>query len=514
VMHEEAARRVLLVQSIEETDPDGRLLTLDERRRATAAARETSREPPEVLLERRATRLLDVLAPQAAWVGPLLGSTRFPMAAAWLIPMVAVAVGLMTDALGPERRINILSIPLLGLIVWNVAVYAVMSILWIARSARPRREIGRGAVERESRAPGLWTWVVSAAAEWRARRPLGPRARTSTQVAAVTTSYLSRWRRVAGALFATRVRLLLHLGAALLAVGVLAGAYGRGIAFEYQATWESTFLGPGAVRRLLAILLSPASALLGDPIPDRSTIAALRAPAAGEAAPWVHRYALTTLLIVVVPRALLAAGALRRSRRLAASLPVDLHSPYFLRLTAGGRALARVEVQPYGIRLEARKEATVERMLHELAGDAAEVRVLPIVTYGTDGDDAPGAGPDGASAAGRDGLESWRALVFSLAQTPEAEVHGAVLRRLVGWVGHDDRGRRRGLAVVDASSYRARLSGTGTETQRLAERRRAWDQVAHAAGVDLVHLDLENDGTSTDALDALERGVWPPRTSA
>jgi hypothetical protein len=50
--------------------------------------------------------------------------------------------------------------------------------------------------------------------------------------------------------------------------------------------------------------------------------------------------------------------------------------------------------------------------------------------------------------------------------------------------------------------------------RRLAERRRAWDQVADRAGVTLVHLDLEHDGSSTDALIALERGVWPPRTRA
>jgi hypothetical protein len=510
-MREEAARRVLLVRAIEEADTEGRLLTLDERRRATTAARHASPGAPEALLEHRARRLLDALAPQAAWIGPVLASTRFPMAAVWIIPAAAVAAGLMTDALGPERRINILSIPLLGLIAWNIAVYAVMTALWIAHAASPGREAGRDP-KSERRLPGVWTRLVSTWAEWRARHPLGSRGRTSTQIATVTATYLSHWRRIAGPLFATRVRLLLHLGAALLAVGVLAGAYGRGIAFEYQATWESTFLGPRAVRRLLAILLAPASVVLGDPIPDPTAIAALRAPAAGDAAPWVHRYAVTTLLLVVVPRLLLATAALRRSRRLSAHLPVDLHAPYFLRLTASERALARIDVQPYGLRLQARREATVERMLHELAGDAAEVRILPLVTYGTDPDEA--LGPDDAPARGADSPESWRALVFSLAQTPEEEVHGAILRRLVGWVGHGERGRRRGLALVDGSTYRARLSGTGADRQRLGDRRRAWDQVAHGAGVELVHLNLEGDGTGADALAALERGVWPPRARA
>jgi hypothetical protein len=163
-MREEAARRVLLVQAIEETDPDGRLLTLDERRRATAAAGQRSGGNADDLLEQRAARLLDVLTPHATWVGPLLASTRFPTALAWLIPVLAVAVGLMTDALGPERRINILSFPLLGLIAWNVAVYVVMTTLWITQ-ARPRRERGRGETGRDDRGPGLWAWGVSTWAE-------------------------------------------------------------------------------------------------------------------------------------------------------------------------------------------------------------------------------------------------------------------------------------------------------------------------------------------------------------
>src|SRR4029450_5884561 len=99
-------------------------------------------------------------------------------------------------------------------------------------------------------------------------------------------------------------------------------------------------------------------------------------------------------------------------------------------------------VQPYGIRLEAGKAATIERMLHDLAGDAADVRVTPTVAYGSDPDEVVGTSQDGGSAAGRDGLEAWRPLVFSLAQTPEEEVHGALLRRLVGWVSQGDRGRR------------------------------------------------------------------------
>jgi hypothetical protein len=67
--------------------------------------------------------------------------------------------------------------------------------------------------------------------------------------------------------------------------------------------------------------------------------------------------------------------------------------------------------------------------------------------------------------------------------------------------------------VVDASPYRARLAGTGTEATRIAERQRAWDDVAERAGAPVVHLDLEGAG-GDEALGRLQRGVWPPLASA
>ena len=65
------------------------------------------------------------------------------------------------------------------------------------------------------------------------------------------------WARVAAPLYAARAARILHLAAAALALGVIAGLYVRGLAFEYRATWESTFLDPAQVRALLAAALAP-----------------------------------------------------------------------------------------------------------------------------------------------------------------------------------------------------------------------------------------------------------------
>lgn len=506
-VREESARRVLLVQAIEEADRDGRLLAPQERARASAAAREHATDVAG-MLDRRAAHLLDTVTPRAAWVAPALRTTRFPSTLAWAVPLVAAAAGLLADALGPERRVNILSIPLLGLIVWNLGVYLVLSALALARAMR-RAPVAPGEAGELSGDDGSWSRLLTAWADWRLVRQARARTEGSRVARDVVTAYLARWRRLAAPLFVLRLRGALHAGAAVLAVGVLVGTYGRGLAFEYQATWESTFLDAHGLRIVLVALLGPASVLLGDPIPPAEALAALRAPAAGDAAPWVHRYALTTLIAVVAPRTILAVANLTRARRLAADLPVDLRAPYFLRLQAGGRPPARIEVLPYGAGLDPRGEERLRRLLHDLVGTTADVRIAASAPYGAEPEDAL---PSPAPSADTGGGETWRAIVFSLGQSPEDEVHGAVLRRLAAWVAGDGQGQRRALAVVDAAPYRARLAGTGVEARRLADRRRAWDRLAHDAGATLVHLDLEDPAGDEPALAGLERGVWPART--
>ena len=496
-MREEAAQRVLLVQAVEEADRDGQLLTREERSRATAAAREGAGMSTAELAERRSGPLLELLSARAAWIAPVLRATRFPVGAVWILVAIAGLAGLTTDALGPERRINILSVPILGLILWNFVVYAALFVEAAMRS-------GHGEIRAASR-DGAWGRLLASLADWRARRRLGARGRAAELARRAATSYLGRWRQAAAALFSARVRLLLHLGAALLAIGVLGGAYGRGIAFEYRATWESTFLGPRELRVVLVALLGPASALLGQPIPAPEALALLRAPSSGDAAPWIHRYAVATVMFVLIPRAGLAALAWRRARRLAADLPVDVSAPYFARLAAGARGAVRLDVVPYGGELGSREEAALRRLLGDAVDASADIRVHAPAPYGAEL--AGVFSSEGSAAAGEGAAECWLAIVFSLAQSPEAEVHGDLLTRLVAWTAGAEAGRRRSLVVVDAGPYRARLAGTGAEERRLAERRRAWDLVARPSGLSIVHLDLGAPEVGA-VREHLERAAW------
>jgi GTPase SAR1 family protein len=115
---------------------------------------------------------------------------------------------------------------------------------------------------------------------------------------------------------------ILHGAAAALALGALLAMYWRGLVFDYQALWQSTFLSAQSAYQLVRTVLTPASFLSeffgGLGFPDFHTFEQLRAPAGkGEnAARWIHWYAITVFWVVLLPRGLLALWSHRRAKML------------------------------------------------------------------------------------------------------------------------------------------------------------------------------------------------------
>jgi hypothetical protein len=268
--------------------------------------------------------------------------------------------------------------------------------------------------------------------------------------------------------------------------------YVRGIAFEYRATWESTFLGPAQVHALLVAVLGPAAAVLGQSVPDAAALALIRAPGSGEAASVIHLFAMTALLWVIAPRLALATIDTARARGKARHVVLDLDEPYYRRLLAEYRGdRTNVYAVPYSGELDPAAVDALREGLQRLEGTAVALHVCPSVTYGTEASgwlERALASRGGTSPAPQS--ERWLVLVMSLAQTPESEVHGEVIRQLLE---HAAALRYRLILVVDASGYRRSLAGTQVEERRLEERREAWNRMAARRGLTPLHLDLAED---------------------
>lgn len=466
-MDESAALDVTAARAVETGDRDRVLWSDADREWASRAAAEVVGEGAggEEFLARRARLVLERIGPRQLAVPRTVRALRWRPWVGVTVVLAAFALGLVVDRIGGGSSINLLAPPVFVLLLWNVVVYLALLVRVIVfRGGRP------GPVR------GL---LISLAA---LRTPL-TRHRGGDAGAArrsILTALPEDWARLAAPLYGARAARVLHIAAAATALGVIAGLYIRGLAFEYRATWESTFLGAEQVRALLAVTLAPGSWLTGFPVPDAAALEAIRAPESENAASWMHLLAGTVVAVVVVPRLVLALVAGVLERRRATRLELPLSEPYYQRLISGYLGgPGRIRIIPYSYTLPPEARSGLDAIMARAYGGAAAAVEAP-VAWGDDEAlaDLSVAAPEHAAVLA----------LFSLAATPEPEAHGAFLRalRLGVGAGHPL------IAVIDESGFRARWPD---DADRLAERRTAWrDLVAghHAAAVfvDLTAVDL------------------------
>lgn len=440
-MTEAEARSVLLVQSHEQGAPTP-VWTEDDRTWATRAARQDGGDdaPFERFVVLRARQALARLLPRDAAARRWIEARRRGLAWGAVAALAALALGLAADRIGPSQRIDLLAPPVWTLVAWNLVVY--LGLLVPGRSHVLRR------------------WVARLG-----RPPAGP-------APAGTPGVQALWAGPGLRLAMSRAALVLHIAAAALALGVIGGMYLRGLALDYRAGWQSTFLEAGAVQSALDLALAPASAVTGIAVPPVEPLRlAPGAAAEAGAAPWIHLFAATLALFVVLPRTLLAAlaavQAWRRSRRFA----LPLEGAYFDRLRlqhTGGRMV--FDLRPHGAPLGGAAALGLRTLLAAHWGPDIDLRIGEPVTYGDEEQAAEAAAPAGTTL---------RLALFDLGATPEDEAQGRLLDTLAGPVPV--------LAVVDEAAFARRFAG---QPARLEERRAAWTRMARAHKAALVCVDL------------------------
>lgn len=449
-MTEDQARAVLLLQALEAQPPTA-LWTAEDRDWATrAAAQDLSADAPrDARLAERARLAVQRLAPRDRGIQRLLAAPGWRPA--WVLGAGALGLlaGVASDALVAGTYFNLLSPLFWGLLGWNLLLYAVLAVQSLraaSPAAGPRHRLGR--------------WLHGA-----------------TQRSGLPSAFAARWAEAGAPLFQARAALLLHVAAGALALGLIAGLVLRGLVFDYRAGWASTLLAPETVRQALAWGLQPALALAGGMLPAGEAFAALRVapatPAAASAAPWIGWMSLQLLLIVVLPRVVLAALALRRAGALARSFPLDTSAPAFDRwLLQPQRALW---VLPHGAAPSSAAAAGLRAMLAAGFGAGVPVQWAEPLPWGDE--DTPPTPPPGARAV----------LLVDLAATPEAEVQGRLLQALAA---------ADPVVVADHGGF-VRRFGTG---ERLAQREAAWRALVGRQPLVSVALDAPDPAAAGRAL--------------
>jgi hypothetical protein len=500
-LHARALRSVLLVRAIEESDRTGEVLPLADREEATRVAaradpamRETASgttlsRAAERFLAERANLLRERLLARSPILADVLtlagGASRLTR----LLLVVAFVVGVSLSALDGSRRINLLAFPLIGLIAWNLLVYILLFIAWL----KPRVT---GAP-----APGL-TRVYERWILWRTEGLLRRSSLFNAPLAAALRRFTTDWAAVGRPILVLRAKRMLHLSAVLVAVGLIAGLYVRGIALRYEAGWESTFLSPEGARILVNSLYAPAASLTGVVLPATGEqMRALQWTADGrgaDAAPWIHLIAATAVLFVVIPRLLAALATSLALWRVSRRPEIPGSVVRYARALLGGAgniAPQVVSVAPYSLQPSPAALAGLDKLLEASVDGNVEIQLREPLKYGEEDQLADWlSNEDPTSANGH-------AVVFTLSATPEAENHGAVISTFRNWA------KRGVFVVVDESEYVTRIQGDATLQARLDERRELWRGFVRRFGVGVLVVNLERIAAGTvpdpDALNAV-----------
>ena len=487
-MNEDSARQVTLLQAFETAQPASPNWTDDDRAWASRLALQEGSADAPTFIARRAQHAMRRLLPRepgaAKWLARRSWQWRW---VGWAV-LAGVSIGVLADSIGSSQRINLLAPPLWALLVWNAVVYLLLLGHGLAgllmRKTRPGSLVrltqrvlrfGRGLA-----ASGNATASASASA---------------SGSAPALRRFANLWLRCSAPLSAARAATLLHAAAAALALGLIAGLYLRGLVLDYRAAWQSTFLSAASAHAFLAVVLAPAVALSGIPLPDAAGFEALRsapgsapgselgsavgsafgsaAPGAS-AAPWIHLMALTLLGFVVLPRGGLALAGAGRARWLARHVELPPGDAYFRRLTnqLSGNT-AQVVVLPYASTPSPQAALGLRALLAPVLGAGLQLQIAPTTAFGAE---------DSAAAPIAPGTTLVIAL-FDLTATPEADSQGRFVQQLAARAPAG----AATLVLIDEAAFKLRFRD---DAQRLAQRRDAWRGFAEGLGSVPVFGDL------------------------
>lgn len=436
---------ILRWRSLEEADAAAELLSLDKRREATARTRGDLRSDNEV----RPDATDDFVQRRAAWLGGQAADARLRDVLASMVVLtgrwswalagwpLALGAGFGLTGIGSEREINLLSLPLVGLLLWN-AVVMIASVVFELGSKHHAGDGSRfayldlrsGAADRQT-PPAIHVETFRRYAEPLARERM--------------TTHFRAW---------------LHVAAAVLALGSCAGMYAKGWSHEYRAVWESTLLKPKQAETFFSTLFWPAAKTLNMVVPVQDlpkmqrTGGKVERPA--DALPWIHLYATTLLLLIVTPRLLIAAWTRGRGERRIADqwlkLGWDAYARRLLRSIEGGDEA--VQVLLHGMADGGENRVRWTGAIREKIGGMSRLDFL-VIPSGDEDEFAADWVPQTHGVI----------VLFQLATTPEAEVQ----RKLVA----DLRGKLRSrfadgklIALLDVAGIRSRWTEDHIESRR------------------------------------------------
>lgn len=383
----------------------------------------------------------------------------------WSLIAVAFILGLLTDQFASESsRINLLSLPFFGVLLWNIVVYLMLLISGL------RHKTSRDFL-------GL-------------RAALGIIEKTATLHNTRLTKSLTSVLQPFVMHFAARA---FHLAAFAFVAGMIASVLLRGIGTAYTVGWESTWFAnnPDVVYQIIALTYGVFTNFLG-PMPNILEVANMRFDRLAvnavdiSAGLWLLRMIFMLALFVAIPRLLLAVKHSLQIAKLRKDFPLDLSERYYTDILRTWRSEAMtLDVLVSTNSDNPENVENVYRFAEQLGYNLSEVK-----THRWDPE--VGEMPLTLSVQGQS-QQVWA--LMNATTTPEHEVQGESLLQIKSTLGD----KVPLVVLVDMSAYIARF---GDFADRIEHRKELWKNFSETIGLPVVfyHGGIRPDQQTCDEL--------------
>lgn len=290
-------------------------------------------------IAKRASYLFNLLPDSIKYVAAI---ERFPGSWLKIILLISFVSGLLSNYLGPVKLIHVVYNPLTILLVWNILVYLflVLKSFWqisipdIRQNNLSNNSIPEDKEEKEKAksisSNFVLDWMIGGIYKGiiQLKSRFVDNNTRVTIIKKIIPAFWLSYKEVSGKSLILRFKSVTNISAIGLLIGALVGVYFRGLFFNYNMIWQSTFVSePETIRAMLNILFGPASIILEGNWISAETVQTLLEPGGTPAGPWIHKMALTTLLIIFIPRVIIA---LIYNMLAGKSVkPLDISKPYF-----------------------------------------------------------------------------------------------------------------------------------------------------------------------------------------
>ena len=330
----------LLIQVIENLDHEGGLISYQERREADQFLEGDRAGKPSEAISKRAQALMKYLQVRAPLLCKLsFGLTTLSSKFIWCLIGLGLLLGFAIHSLGEGRYFHLLSPILLGLLLWNFFSFSVL--VWSTFKSRRLESNSQAFNERVQAGQklekdvhssfqimGIKSRSLLSVLQWLQAKWFGLLFKNDEQAQlkqTIALKYIQRLLILNREQIDAELRRSLHLMSISFFIGISLSAYWDGLIHEYQASAESTFLGREQIETLLNYLLYPSTYFgLGSITLEQFTDQNPQKLLLGPAAIWVHRYVISLLVWIVLPRCLLVIIESLKIWRCAQNIPLKL----------------------------------------------------------------------------------------------------------------------------------------------------------------------------------------------